>query len=166
MISFFVAGQEGLSHHCLNVSYFHANEDRLHHVVYCQVYNGILHVWPESEYCLSPEVLFHHNYLVMLVPVVVSCANGASPVACLQSNTGRTLHCAPLSLWKQRCLPDSNSQVHKLHVIHCCCCHFCWKEFFVFLQGIDWFQCIPASCSPAPCCKVVWLQTFVTNVPI
>ena len=40
-------------------------------------------------------------YLAMLVLVVVSCANGASPVACLHSNTGRTLHCAPLSLWKQ-----------------------------------------------------------------
>ena len=51
-------------------------------------------------------------------------------------------------------------------VIQCCHCCFCWKDFFLFLQGIALFQCIPASCSPTPCCEVVWLQTFVTNLAI
>ena len=50
-------------------------------------------------------------------------------------------------------------------VVQCCHCCFCRKDFFLFLQGIVLFQCIPASCSLTPCCEV-WLQTFVTNLAI
>lgn len=43
------------------------------------------------------------------VLVVVTYVNGTSLVACLYNETGRTLHCAPVSTRKRRCLPDSNS---------------------------------------------------------